>query len=62
MPACKAAAAGAYTSIWHGTAYPRIQIRTAGDIVHGKRIEMTALRGVTQHTPAPAPGVAARGS
>ena len=49
----EAAAAGVYTSTWDGSTYPRLQILTGGDIVHGERIRMPSQRGMPQYTPAP---------
>lgn len=49
----EAAGAGLYRSTWEGKTYPRIQIMTAGEIVHGKRIEMPSLRGGSGFTRAP---------
>ena len=49
----EANAAGLYHSPWAGTTYPRIQLLTAGDIVHGKGIEMPSRRGMPQYQQAP---------
>ena len=48
----EAAAAGFYRSPWTGIAYPRIQLLTAGEIVHGARIEMPSRLSVPQYRPA----------
>ena len=48
-----AAAAGVYHSPWDGSTYPRIQIITAGEIVHGKRIDMPSQRGTSDFARAP---------
>ncbi|MFA7296230.1 MAG: DNA methyltransferase [Dehalococcoidia bacterium] len=40
-----AAAAGVYHSPWDGSTYPRLQIITAADIIHGTRIDMPSERG-----------------
>ena len=49
----EANAAGLYHSPWAGTTYPRIQLLTAADIVHGKGIEMPSRRGMPQYQQAP---------
>ena len=49
----EANAAGVYRSPWDGSTYPRIQLVTAGDIVHGKGIEMPSRRGMPQYQQAP---------
>ena len=49
----EAAAAGLYHSPWDGSTYPRMQIITAGEIVHGKRIEMPSQRGTSDFARAP---------
>jgi site-specific DNA-methyltransferase (adenine-specific) len=49
----ESAEAGVYTSPWTGKSYPKIQILTAGEIVHGKRIDMPPRRGLRQYQPAP---------
>ncbi len=48
-----AASAGLYRSGWDGVSYPRIQIITASEIVHGKQIEMPAQRGMSEYQRAP---------
>ena len=48
-----AAAAGLYHSPWDGSTYPRIQIITAGEIIHGKRIEMPSQRSSSDFARAP---------
>jgi hypothetical protein len=48
-----AAEAGVYQSPSTGKSYPKIQIITAGEIVHGKRVDMPPKRGLTQYQPAP---------
>ena len=49
----EAAAAGLYHSPWDGSTYPRIQIITAGEIIHGERIEMPSQRSASDFTRAP---------
>ena len=49
----EAAEAGVYMSPWTGKTYPKIQILTAGEIVHGRRIDMPPKRGLTQYQAAP---------
>ncbi len=49
----EASEAGVYTSSWTGKSYPKVQIITAGEIVHGKRIDMPPKRGLRQYQPAP---------
>ncbi|MEX2376731.1 MAG: DNA methyltransferase [Dehalococcoidia bacterium] len=49
----EAAEAGLYVSTWDGSKYPKIQIITAGEIVHGKRIDMPSQRGLLQYQAAP---------
>ena len=49
----EARAAGLYRSPWDGSAYPRIQILTAGEIVRGDRIAMPSQRGLPQYQRAP---------
>lgn len=49
----EAASAGLYTSPWDGSQYPRLQLLTAGDIVHGQRIEMPSQRGTSDFAQAP---------
>jgi site-specific DNA-methyltransferase (adenine-specific) len=41
----EAAEAGLYTSAWDGSTFPKIQIITAREVVHGKRIDMPSRRG-----------------
>ncbi|GMU41938.1 MAG: hypothetical protein AMXMBFR23_28040 [Chloroflexota bacterium] len=48
----EAGAAGIYRSAWDGSTYPRIQIITAGEIVHGTRIDMPSQRGTSDFTKA----------
>ncbi|MCH8818611.1 MAG: restriction endonuclease, partial [Chloroflexi bacterium] len=48
-----AAEAGVFTPIAGNKSYPKIQLITAGDIVHGKTINMPPRRGLTQYQPAP---------
>jgi len=47
-----AASAGVYTSPWDGKKFPRIQIITAGDIVHGRQIDMPSQRSTSDFTKA----------
>jgi site-specific DNA-methyltransferase (adenine-specific) len=49
----EANAAGLYHSTWDGSAYPKIQILTAGQIVQGQRIDMPSQRGMRQYQQAP---------
>ena len=49
----EANAAGLYRSAWDDSTWPRIQLLTAGDIVHGKRISMPSRRGMRQYPRAP---------
>lgn len=49
----EAAAAGVYHSAWDDRAYPRIQILTAGQIVHGQGIDMPSRGGMRQYQQAP---------
>lgn len=49
----EAASAGLYKSTWDGSAYPKIQILTAGDVVRGEKVDMPSQRGMPQYTPAP---------
>jgi site-specific DNA-methyltransferase (adenine-specific) len=49
----EAASAGLYRSTWDGSTYPKIQILTAGQIVHGQRIDMPSQRGMRQYQQAP---------
>ena len=49
----EAASAGLYTSTWDGKQYPRLQLLTAGDIVHGKRIDMPSQRSSSDFAQAP---------
>ena len=49
----EASGAGLYRSPWDGSTYPRIQLLTAGDIVHGNGIEMPSRRGMPQYQQAP---------
>ena len=49
----EAASAGLYTSTWDGKQYPRLQLLTAGDIVHGKRIDMPSQRSTSDFAQAP---------
>lgn len=44
--------AGLYTSPWDGKKFPRIQIITAGDIVHGRQIDMPSQRSTSDFTKA----------
>lgn len=48
----EAAAAGFYRSPWTGASYPRIQLLTAGELVHGARIAMPSRLGLPQYRPA----------
>ncbi|MDA0271613.1 MAG: hypothetical protein O2919_11380, partial [Chloroflexi bacterium] len=48
----EAAAAGLDTSPWDGKTYARIQLLTAGEIVHGKRIDMPSQRGTSDYSKA----------
>ena len=48
-----AAAAGVYHSPWDGSTYPRIQMLTAGDLIHGKRVDMPSQRGTSDFARAP---------
>jgi len=48
-----AAEAGVFMPIAGGKSYPRIQLMTAGDIVHGKTIDMPSRGGLPQYAPAP---------
>lgn len=48
-----AAAAGVYHSTATGKTYPRIQILTAGDLIHGKRADMPPQRGTSDFARAP---------
>lgn len=49
----EAQAAGLYRSPWDGSAYPRIQLPTAGRIVRGEGIAMPSRRGLPQYRRAP---------
>ena len=49
----EAVAAGLYTSTWDGSTYPRMQIITAGEIVHGRRIDMPSQRSSSDFARAP---------
>lgn len=49
----EAATGGLYTSTWDGRTFPRLQILTAADVVHGKRIEMPSQRGTSDFARAP---------
>ena len=49
----EAAAAGVYRSTWDDRAYPRIQILTAAQIVHGQGIDMPSRGGMRQYQQAP---------
>ena len=49
----EAGSAGLYRSPWDGSAHPRIQLLTAGEIVRGDRISMPSQRGLPQYQRAP---------
>ncbi|MCI0880976.1 MAG: restriction endonuclease, partial [Chloroflexi bacterium] len=48
-----AASAGVYQSNFTKKSYPKIQIITAGDIVHGKMVEMPPIESLSQYKAAP---------
>ena len=48
-----AAEAGVFTPIAGNKSYPKIQLITAGDIVHGKGVNMPPRGGLPQYQPAP---------
>ena len=49
----EAASAGLYRSGWDGSAYPKLQVLTAAEVVHGVPVRMPSLRGIPQYTSAP---------
>ena len=49
----EAAATGLYRSSWDGSSYPKMQIITGIEIVHGKRINMPSQRGSSDFARAP---------
>lgn len=49
----EAASAGLYHSTWDGSTFPKIQILTAAEVVHGVTVEMPPQRLMPQYEPAP---------